>query len=298
MEGGILTEVVLPLSIFVIMVTMGMTLTPADFRRVLSAPRAVAVGLTCQLLVLPLLGFGVANVFQLEPVFAVGVVLLAASPGGTTSNLIVHVADADRALSVTLTALSSTVVFVTMPVLLQLALDVFRPAGDATVSVPVVETMVQVAGITVVPVLIGMFVRSRSPSFADRAEQPGKVFATVFLFAIILAIAVGEFDTLTDEGLRFAPAFITLNLLALGAGFAISRAARLDGLRSITIAIETGLQNSTLAIGVALTLLDDGDLAVIPALYGVWMLLTGFGFALFLARTGGATQLDAALDAR
>ena len=283
MEGGVLSEVVLPLAIFLIMVSVGMALTLEDFRRVATTPRAVAVGLSSQLVVLPLLGFATAAVFDLEEVFAVSIVLLAASPGGTTSNLVVHAADADRALSVTLTALSNMVVWLTMPFLLRVAFDTFGD-GTRTVDVPIVETMLQVVALTVVPVLVGMAVRSRREAFALRAEGPSKVAAGVFLGVVIVALTAQNWAAVLEDGPRFAPAFVVLNLAALGAGFGLARLVRLPVVQAFTVAIETGLQNATLSITIAISVLDSNTMAVIPGLYGVWMLVTGFAAAGALAR--------------
>lgn len=282
MESSVLSEVVLPLCIVVIMVAVGMALTVDDFRRVAREPRQIGLGLVAQLVVLPLLGFAVAAAFPLTPVLAVSVVLLAASPGGTTSNLIVHATDGDRALSVSLTALSNAVVWLTMPFLVGLAFRVFGD-GSQGVDFPVGEVMVQIAALTVVPVVVGMLVHHRAPAFAARVADGSKVFAAVFLAAVVVALAVENLDLVLSEGPRFAPAFIALNAAALAAGWGIARLGGLEPRQVSTIAIETGLQNSTVAITVALTVLGDGELAIIPALYGVWMLATGFGYA-WLAR--------------
>lgn len=283
MEGGVVSEVVLPLAIFLIMVSLGTALVPADFRRVLSSPRAVGVGLLCQLVLLPLVGFAVAAGFGLEAVFAVSIVLLAAAPGGTTSNLVVHAADSDRALSVTLTALSNSVVWLTMPFLLGIAFDAF-PVDEQAVDFPVAEVMVQVAALTIVPVAIGMALRHRAPGFCERIADPSKGAAGAFLAVVIVVLVVQNWDTVLASGPRFAPAFVVLNAAALASGWFVSRAAQLHAEQAMTIAVETGLQNSTLAITIAISVLGRQDMAVIPGLYGVWMLATGFAFALWVAR--------------
>lgn len=281
METGVLSQVVLPLAIALIMVAMGMSLVVDDFRRLLSEPRAVLTGLGCQLLLLPALGFAVAAVFPLEPLYAVSVVLLTASPGGTTSNLVVHVADVDRALSVTLTAISNVAVFVLMPFELELAQSLFGGPGEQA-SIPVVQTMVQVAGLTVVPVLIGMGIRTRWQAFADRTQDLGKVLSGVVLGLVIVGLTIQNWDQVVSEGPTFAPAFITLNALALATGFLVARAVGLDRTQAVTIGVETGLQNATVAIAIALSILDSAEMAIVPGLYGVWMLVTGFAFALWL----------------
>lgn len=283
MASGVLAEIVLPLCIVVIMITMGMALSPDDFRRVASSPRQIGVGLFCQMILLPIIGFAVAAAFPLEAVFAVSLVLLAATPGGTTSNLIVHAAEGDRALSVSLTALSNSIVWLTLPFLLGLAFELF---GDdlGAVDVPLIDLMIQVAGLTVLPVLIGMGVRRRRPDFCERVKSSSKIFASAFLGIVVLALVVQNIDDIIDDGPRFAPAFIVMNLVALAAGYTVANLAGIDRAQSMTIAIETGLQNATLAIALALTVLDNEDMAIIPGLYGVWMLLTGFGFAFYMTR--------------
>lgn len=286
MQESVISSVVLPLAIFIIMVTMGMTLTMADFRRVFSQPWQVGVGLFCQMILLPILGFGVAYAFGLEPLYAVSIVLLAAAPGGTTSNLIVHAADGDRALSVTLTAISNSIVFLTMPFILNIGVSTFGGGVSGIDEFPVVSTMVQVAALSVVPVLIGMGIRSWKTEFAERSKNVTKIVAAGFLFLVIFALVIQNWDTILRDGPRFAPAFITLNLVALAAGYGVARLARINHVQSSTISIETGLQNGTIAITIALTILNNNDLAIIPGLYSIWMLITGFGLAYFLARGG------------
>lgn len=286
---GPLAEVVLPLCIVFIMISMGATLTVADFRRVLSSPKQIGVGLLCQLVLLPVIGFAVAWAFPLEAVFAVGIVLLAASPGGTTSNLIVHAAGGDRALSVSLTSLSNAVVWITMPILLTIAFRVFDLGEDA-VDFPIGELILQIAALTIVPVLIGMGLRRWKPGLCDRFEEPSKVFAAVFLGLVVIALVITNWTVVADNAAKFAPAFIVLNLAALAVGYGVSKSFGLDRQQASTIGIETGLQNSTLALTIAVSVLGNSELAIIPGLYGVWMLFTGFAFAYF---TGGGDAVPA-----
>lgn len=283
MEGGPAIEVGLPIAIGLIMVAMGMALTPADFRRVLSQPRPVVAGLLAQVVGLPALAFLVASSFELDPVFAVSIVLIGACPGGTMSNLVIHLANGDRALSVTLTALSNSVVFITLPLLLEAGFDRFAP-GEAAgeVELPVLTLMAQLVALTVLPLAIGMVVRSRRPLLADRLQEPSKRFAAGLMAVLVVGILAVNLDLVASEGATFAPAFVTLNLAALALGWVAGTVAG-QGLRgAFTIAVEAGLQNTTLAFFVALTVIGDDDLAIVPGLYGGWMLVTGFGLALWL----------------
>lgn len=292
MEESVISTVVLPLAIMLIMVSMGMSLTVDDFRRVLTEPKQVGIGLFCQVVLLPVLGFVVVAVFQLEPIYAIGLILLAAAPGGSTSNLIVHAADGDRALSVTLTALSNSIVWLTMPFILNIAAGMFGEGVQMT-SFPIVDTMVQVALLSVVPVLIGMGIRRVNVGFAEKTEGISKIVSAAFLFVIILALVAQNWETIVTDGPRFAPAFITLNLAGLAVGYFVSRAARIDHVQAATISIEVGIQNGTLAITIAFTVLGNGEYAVIPGLYSIWMYVSGFAVAYWLAR--GAASRRAAV---
>ncbi len=281
MAESVLSNVFLPLAIVLIMIAMGMTLTGDDFRRLKQQKAAVATGLTSQLLLLPLLGFAVAWLFGLGTVFALGMILLVASPGGSTSNLIVHVSNADRALSLTLTAISNVAVFVSMPLLLSLGQRAFGSLdGDA--AVPVGDLVVQIAALTVIPIAIGMFVRQRAPGFAERLEEPAKRVATIVFLVIVLLLVIQNWSVIVSDAPEFGPAFVTLNILALAVGTLFAFRVGLSSEEATTIGIETGIQNSTLAIAIALSVFDSDDLAIVPGLYGLWMLFTGFAFAFYM----------------
>jgi len=293
MQESLLSNVILPLAIVIIMVTLGMTLTLADFKRVFTQPRQVLTGLLCQLVLLPLLGFTVAGIFSLPPIYSVSIILLAASPGGATSNLIVHAADGDRALSVTLTAISNMLAWLTIPLLLGIAFSMYG-GGTEIVDFPVADTMIQVAALTIVPVLIGMGIRSWKTEFAENSKRGTRTFATVFFLLIVIALVIENWQLIIRDGPRFAPAFITLNIAALAVGFFAAKLAGINRMQATTISIETGLQNATVSITVALTILNNNEMAIIPGLYALWMLASGFIFALWLSRTFSKEQPEIA----
>lgn len=282
MESGILSDVLLPIAIILIMVAMGMTLSVADFNRLRSEPRAILVGLGCQLLLLPAIGFAVAGVFGLSTVFALSMILLASSPGGSTSNLIVHVTNGDRPLSITLTAISNLFAFVALPVYLGIAQDVFGSIpGEA--AVPAGDLVVQIAALTVIPITVGMLIRWKRSAFADRMEEPGKLISSGVLAVIIVGLVIQNWASIAEDGPEFAPAFVAMNLLALLGGFGVATAARLPRLQASTIGLETGMQNATISIAIALSVFDSTELAIVPGLYGLWMLITGFAFSFAVA---------------
>ncbi|MCW5876210.1 MAG: bile acid:sodium symporter family protein [Anaerolineales bacterium] len=283
MQESVIQSVVLPLAIFIIMVTLGMTLTVGDFKRIVKFPKPVLIGLFCQMILLPLLGFAVAGIFGLTAVYAISLILLAVSPDGATSNLIIHAGDGDRALGITLTAITNMLAFVTIPVGLGIAYSMYG-TGALDIDFPVFDTMVQVAVITLIPTLIGMGIRQWKPDFAENSKRWSKAFAVTFLFLVILALVIQNWDVIVRDGPRFAPAFIVLNILSLIVGYYVPKLLGINFVQSMTIAIETGLQNSTVSITVALTLLNNNEMAIIPGLYAIWMYVTGFALAYIMTR--------------
>ncbi len=283
MQDSIISSVILPLAIAIIMVTLGMTLTVADFKRIATQPKPVLIGLFCQMVLLPALGFAIAGIFGLTAVYAISLILLAVSPDGATSNLIIHAGDGDRALGITLTAITNMLAFITIPFGLSIAYSVYG-SGALDIDFPVASTMIQVAVITLIPTLIGMGIRVWKPAFAENSKRWSKTFATVFLFLVILALIIQNWDVIVRDGPRFAPAFIVLNIASLIIGYYVPKFLGVDYVQSMTIAIETGLQNSTVSITVAMTLLNNNEMAVIPGLYAIWMYVTGFALAYLMTR--------------
>lgn len=274
MEDGILTTVVLPASLFIIMIGMGLSLTLADFGRVVRFPKAVSIGLINQLILLPIIGFGICYLFGLSPMMAVGLMLLAACPGGATSNLISYVSKGDIALSVTLTAISSTVTIFTIPLIVAWALQYFI-GQNQEISLPVLKTMGQIFGITALPVSIGMFVRARNADFADRMERPMRIASTVLFVLILAGIVVSDWDTLVASFPVLAPSTFFLNLITMALGWSVAKLLGLELDQCITIAIESGIQNGTLAIVVASSILLMPELSLAAAIYSIAMFLSG-----------------------
>jgi bile acid:Na+ symporter, BASS family len=265
-----LGTVALPAALAVIMFGLGLSLTVDDFVRVTRRPRAAVVALGLQLLVLPALCFGLVTAVGLEPVLAVGMVLLAASPGGTTANLFSHLFRGDVALNVSLTAVNSLLAVVTLPLVTNLAVTVFDPPGAGSIGLQFGKT-VQVFAIVLLPVALGMLVRRSARAFADRADRPVRVLSAVVLALVIAGTVVAEREDvagyLREVGL-VALAFCALSLLI---GFAVPRALGVGHRQAVACAFEIGVHNSTLAIAVAISVLGSVELAVPAAVYGVLM---------------------------
>ena len=286
MEQTVLTKVVLPLALFIIMLGMGLSLVTADFKRVVQFPKAIATGLLCQMIMLPLIGFGIVTLIPMSsPELAVGLVILTLCPGGTTSNLMTYLARGDVALSITLTAVVSLVTPFTIPIFADLAMNHLMGAGQA-ISLPMGKTIVALLAITVVPVAIGMGIRAKWPTFAAKADKPVKILSVVFLFAIIAAIVKKNIDELPTFIAQTGTATLLLNVVTMVLGFGIARLAGLNRAQQTTIGMEVGIQNGTTALLVTGTLLANSTMTIAPAIYSLLMFVTGgvFGYLVNLNR--------------
>lgn len=280
-----LATVALPLALALIMGSLGLSLTTNDFRRVLVAPRGVLVGLANLLVISPLLAFVVAELYGLTAVFAVGLVLLGASPGGTTANLLTHLARGDTALSISMTAISSVAAVVTVPLYLGLAVAHFdAPVAD---DVGMLGVVARVFLITVVPLAIGMRVRVQRPEWAAANEGRLKRAAIVAFVIVVAGAVASEWETITEHFAALAIAALTLNVAAMTVSFSVARAGRLDLRQSTAVAMELGVHNGTLAIAVGA--LIDERLSVPAAIYSAFQFLTAGLFAkLMHHRNAGA----------
>lgn len=265
----------LPLALAVIMASLGLSLTPGDFRRVIVFPRGVAIGLTNLVLLSPLLAVLVATAYALSPAFAVGLVILGASPGGVMANMLTHLSRGDTALAVTMTAISSLAAVVTVPLFLVLAANHFGAEVDESVNMlPIVG---RVLLITVVPLAIGMYLRHRFPERVIALEPRAKRVAFgFFVIAVVGAVSAESERAFANLG-ALAAATLTLNIAAMTISFTIARLARLDVRQATAIAIELGVHNAALAIAVGAAI--DTALTVPAAVYSGFMLITAGIFA-------------------
>jgi BASS family bile acid:Na+ symporter len=275
-EANIITAIFLPIALGIIMLGMGLALTPDHFRRILTAPKVVITGLVMQIGVLPVLAWLIAIVTQLPPELAVGLMVVAACPGGATSNLISHLAKADGALSITLTAFSSCIIVFTIPFVINLGGSYFM--GEAKpINLPVLQTIGQIFLVTILPVCIGMFLKSRFPTMAQRSQQPVKVLSAIFLTILVVGAMVRERDNLLDFFAQVGLATVGLNLGAMAIGFTTARLMRLATDQARTIGIEVGIQNGTLGIAIATapSLLANPTMAIPSAIYSLVMFASG-----------------------
>lgn len=282
MQASLLTSLLLPLALGVIMFGLGLGLGLDDFRRIARYPRAVVTGLVLQVGVLPWAALALALLFRLPPELAVGLMLLAASPGGATANIYSHLARGDVALNITLTAVNSLLCLLTLPLILNLALEFFLGAGQYVP--PPVRKIVEVAVIIVLPVSLGMATRALAPAFAARMEKPIRLLSVVVLALLIVAAVAQAWGTLLGFIAVVGLACLLFNLVSMGVGYAAPRALKLPRRQAIAIAMEIGIHNGTLAIFIALNVLENPMMSVPAAVYSLLMFFTAAIFAFWLNR--------------
>jgi bile acid:Na+ symporter, BASS family len=274
---GMTTEILLPLALFAIMFSLGLGLALADFRRIAVQPRDFLVGIVSQLVLLPTVAFAIAMVWAPTPALAVGLMIVAAAPGGVTSNLLTRYAGGDTALSVTLTAFTSLAAIVTVPVVVFLALDHFVGAA-ATAEMSVAGIAVRMFAIVAVPVALGMALRGSRPALAARWEPAATIVSGV-LFAVVVAVAIWvERENIATYFAAAGLAALALNVAMMAIAF---WGAILIGCRwpqRIALSLECGLQNGTLAIAVVAALGLDAAYAVPAAIYSLLMFATALSF--------------------
>jgi bile acid:Na+ symporter, BASS family len=285
MNSSVATTVFLPIALAVVMFGLGLSLTVADFTRVVRYPKATIVALACQILILPALCLGLILLFDLEPALAVGMMLLAASPGGTTANVFSHLAGGDVALNITLTAINSVLAVVTLPIVVNLAIAGFLD-DDAGIGLQPAK-MLQVFAIVLVPVAIGMVVRHKAEAFTERMRGPVKVISIVVLVAVIGVAVFQERDNVLGYLRDVGAVALLLCVLSLAIGYYVPRAFRVETRQARASSFEIGVHNSTLAITIALSpsLLNDPEMAIPPAVYGILCFLPAGLLAYALNKT-------------
>lgn len=280
----LVNTVVIPICLFLIMMGMGLTLITDDFKRVLKYPKAVGIGLTNQLILLPIIGFALANIMPLRPEYAVGVMLLVLCPGGTTSNLFTYLAKGDVALSVTMTAIASVITVFTIPIVLSFSLIYFMGSGSEF-ELPVVKTVLTLVVLTIVPISIGMLIKRYAPKVADRSQVYVSRFGVIFLTFLVLFLGYVQRDIIVDAFIATGPVSVLLNVSTMALGYYSSKWFGLNLAQRTSVTLEVGLQNSTLSIFMALTLLSNYDMSMMPAIYTLVMFLTaGILVRIFSAR--------------
>ena len=291
--GSALTTIGLPVALGIIMFGLGLSLTLGDFSRIAKHPRAVIIALLCQIILLPAICFGLVLLFRLPPVLAVGMMLLSASPGGTTANLYSHLFRGDIALNISLTAINSVISVLTLPLIVNLSIAYFNP-GDGQLGIDFVEAL-KVFAIVLIPVALGMLVRRWKPSFADRMDKPVRIASVIILIIVIAGAVVSNLTPLMENFAALAGITVVFCLISLTIGFWVPRLLKVTREQSVASSFEIGIHNATLAIVIAQTALNNFEMSLPGAVYGVLMFFIAAAFG-FVIR--GRTSTKAPISAK
>ena len=289
MEQNAILTLFLPIALGIIMLGLGLNLLVDDFKRVVLYPKAMLIGLLCQMVLLPLLCFGICILFNLPAALAVGLMLLSASPGGATANLYSHLAKGDVALNISLTAVNSILTLFTLPFIVNFAIDYFMQGGQV---VPMqFKKVVEVFAIVLVPVAIGMLVNYLSPQTSKKLEKPVKIISALFLVLIIVGAIIKEKEQFTTYFQQVGLACLAFNVISMAIGYYIPTLFKVNKKQSIAIGMEIGIHNGTLAIYIALNVIGNSMMSIPPAVYGLIMFFTAALFGYLVSRKKQSVKL-------
>lgn len=276
-----IVSIFLPLSLAIIMLGFGISLTLDDFKRILKYPRSVVVGLFCQMALLPLLAFSLCYLFKFSPALSIGLMILAASPGGVAANIFSHLSHGDVALNLTLTAINCVLAAFTLPLIVNLSINHF--GGSDAIGLQFKKT-IEVFLIVLVPVVIGMTIRKFRPEFSQKADKPVRIFSILVLALITVVAILKEKDRLMESMGQIGLAMLVFNIGSMGLGYGVSKLFKLKLKEATAITMEVGIHNSTLALYIAMTVLGSFELAIPAAIYSIFMFITAGAFSAYLVK--------------
>lgn len=279
MEAGLIT-VVVPLALAIVMMGLGLELTPKDFARAAQQPKAVLASLFSQLILLVGVAFLLCKIFALPPLLAVGLMLLAASPGGSTANLFSYLFKGDVALNITLTAINSVLAAITLPLIVNFSINHFVNDGQQ-ISLQF-SKIVQVFSIIIVPVCIGMLIRHFAPNFTHKMNKPVRIFTVTFLILILIAAFLKESAHIKEYFAQIGSATIIFCIISLCIGYFVPRLLGVHTAQARACAFEIGIHNGSLAITIALTVLDNTTISIPAVVYSLVMFVIAAGFGMLL----------------
>jgi BASS family bile acid:Na+ symporter len=291
MQSSLTLSIGLPVALVIIMLGLGLSLRIEDFMRVLARPWPLVVGLACQVAILPALCFVLVWFADLPPAISVGMMLLAASPGGNSAAIYTHLARGDVALSLIFAAVTSVIALFSLPVVANLSLAAFY--GEASDVRLEIRQVLQIFVLAIVPALIGVFIHSRYPALAQRLDRPVKIMATVFLVAVVLAALVGQWQLLAVWGPSVGTVALVFSIVSFLVGYCVPRLFRIERRQAVALAMSIGVHNAALVITLAMSehMLGNSEMAIPPAAYGVIAYIVGGIFAWFLNRRSSPVGL-------
>ena len=287
MESSILTQVLLPAALALLMFGMGLSLTTDDFKRLWRFPKPVLAGLFGQILILPILAFLIASALDLRADLAIGLMIVAACPGGTMSNVLSHLCRANLALSITLTAIGTVLCILTTPLIIKFAIVQFSEQGLDNISLT--QTALGIMFVTLMPVLLGLVVKHKWNDFAQKCEDFFRRFSMLFMIGMIIAILIQEHELLVASFQQMFFGALLLNLGAITTGIVLSKIFNLNITDTFTLGIEVGIQNASMAMLIAVSFLNQSAWALSPGVYGLTMYI-GVALLVLYARKLQKTQ--------
>lgn len=288
MPGSVVFSLLLPAAFVIIMFGLGLSLRAADFREAVARPKPLVVALLCQVVVLPTLCFLLVASSSLSPDLAVGMMLLAASPGGSSAIIYTHLAKGDTALSITLNVINSAIALLTLPVIANLSMLYFFGTGTELLIAP--NTFLQIILLAVVPTSLGILLKNLKPQLATRSEGPVRVAATSFLALVILFAVATQFDVIAQWAPVVGPIALAFNLLSLAIGYTVPIAFKVPPRQAIAIAMDIGIHNAAFVITLAMSefFLNNAQMAIPPAIYALLAYVTAFvALRMYRRRQGG-----------
>jgi len=276
--------IILAIALIIIMFGMGLSLVKDDFIRLFQHPKAVIVGLVNQIILLPVIAYVLIYLLNVETDIAIGIMILAACPGGPTSNLITYLAKGDIGLSISLTTVNSLITIFTIPFVIDFALNQFLEA-DEMVQINKLQTVIQIFVIVIIPVSLGMALKNAKPIFADKMNKPVKIASGAVLFLVIIGLVIKKKEELIPYLKQAGLTALVLNIATMLVGLATAKIAKLSLAQSRTISIESGIQNGTMAIAIASGVLMNDNYAIAPAVYSLIMFFTGGVIIAFAMKT-------------
>jgi BASS family bile acid:Na+ symporter len=286
MAENFFSDILLPITLAIITLGMGLAIEGKDFAGIFRYPKAVITGIAAQMLILPLIAFIISYFTDIDPVYKVGLIIIAACPGGATSNLVNFMLNGNVALSLSITVINSLLTLITIPFIVRSGLEYYL-GKSAIIHLPYGETILNIFLIVAIPAAIGITIRHFFRGFAMGFEKPLRYVLPVLLFTVycgVLFIDKGAKNLHIKDYIDLYPHAILLNILSMLGGWFVSRQVGLKRRNQVTIAVEVGLQNSTLAIFIAATLLSSQQMAVVPIIYGSFSFFTTWGIGYLLNR--------------
>jgi len=286
-------DILISIVLAFIMFGIGLSVPAAKFRNTFVYPRAMIIGLTSQMIGLPIIAFVLAWLSGLPPVYQVGIVILAACPGGTTSGFLTYIFKGNVALAISLTSVNSLITLVTIPVIVNLGLLIFM-GTTAEIHLPLVETALKIFTVTILPAVAGVIVRQWKPAMAAKLEYPLKiVFSSLFAIVLLIMLFAGEAEggsgITTAQIFQLLPALLLLNLVSFVFGFMSGKLPGLGFKSSFTIGIEVSMQNTTLAFLVGNTILHSHEMIKPALVYAMFSFITALIFSAAIKRINRTT---------